>query len=122
MDSYRSVKMNLRARLFIGFVVAAGMFELARAIVSLHSDDPMRFLSYLMVAILLSGYKVNLPGFEGTMRVSFLFMLIGIGEMSKSETIVLGCAATLVQCLWKAKPPLKPMRVLFIVANVALAV
>ena len=77
--------MSLRSRLFIGFVVGGGLFVLLRAVVSWHSDDLMRFLSYLTVAILLSGLKVNLPGIKGTMSVNFLFILIGVSQMSLSE-------------------------------------
>ncbi len=114
--------MNLKARLFIGFVVGAGLIVLVRAVASWHSDDPMRFLSYLTVAVLLSGLKVNLPAFQGTMSVNFLFILIGVSEMTMSETVVLGCVATLVQCLWKPKQTVKPIRVMFSVANMAIAV
>jgi diguanylate cyclase (GGDEF)-like protein/putative nucleotidyltransferase with HDIG domain len=42
--------------------------------------------------------------------------------MSWSETMVLGCAGTLVQCIWKAKNPVKPVRLLFSVSNMAIAV
>src|SRR6202011_3762903 len=56
------------------------------------------------------------------MSVNFLFILIGVSEMSLSETMVLGCLGTLAQCLWKSRQPVKPIRVLFSVASMANAV
>src|SRR4029077_13883525 len=38
------------------------------------------------------------------------------------ETIILGCAGTLVQCIWKAKNPVQPVRLLFSVCSMAAAV
>jgi diguanylate cyclase (GGDEF)-like protein/putative nucleotidyltransferase with HDIG domain len=56
------------------------------------------------------------------MSVNFLFILIGVSEMSWSETVALGCLATLTQCTWKSKQPVKLIRVLFSVASMAIAV
>ena len=87
-----------------------------RAIAGWHSDDLLRFLCNLAVCVLVSGLKVNLPGIKGTMSVNFLFILIGVSQMTLGETMALGCAGTLVQCIWKAKNPVKPIRLLFSVS------
>lgn len=114
--------MKLPAKLFIALMLASGGWALYHAISIWHSDDLLRFISYVTVAVLASGLKVNLPGIKGTMSVNFLFILIGVSQMSPSETIVLGCLGTLAQCLWKSKQPVKLVRVLFNVSNMALAV
>ena len=54
----------------------------------------MRFFCYLAVAVLASGLKVQLPGIDGTMSVNFLFILLGVLELSLPETLVIGCTAT----------------------------
>ena len=64
------------------------------------SADLTRFLCYLAVAVLASGLKVQLPGIDGTMSVNFLFILLGVMELSLPETLVIGCTATLVQSVW----------------------
>jgi len=60
------------------------------------SHDLLRFLCYLGIAVLSSGLKVNLPGVTGNMSVNFLFVLIGIVDMSLAETLAIGCIGTLV--------------------------
>lgn len=77
------------------------------------STDPTRFVCYLAVAILASSLKVQLPGIDGTMSVNFLFILLGAMELSLPETMVIGCAATLVQSVWHARNRLDPVKVLF---------
>jgi len=114
--------MRVPAKLFIGVIISGGMWAIAHAIATWQSDDILRFLCYLTVAVLASGLKVNLPGIKGTMSVNFLFILIGVSQMSLSETLVLGCLGTLAQCLWKSRNPVKPVRVAFSIANMAIAV
>ena len=114
--------MRLEARLYIGLIVGGGMWAVYRALSAWQSDDLLRFFCYLSVAVVVSALKVNLPGFKGTMSVNFLFILIGVSEMSLGETIVIGCLATLAQCVWKSKQPVRIVRVLFSLANMAIAV
>jgi diguanylate cyclase (GGDEF)-like protein/putative nucleotidyltransferase with HDIG domain len=114
--------MSFQARLYIGLIVGGGGWATYHALAGWHSDDLLRFLCNLVACIVVSGLKVNLPGIKGTMSVNFLFILIGVSQMSLGETLIIGCAGTLVQCIWKAKNPVRPVRLLFSVANMALAV
>src|SRR3954453_6844158 len=114
--------MRLQAKIYIGAIIGAGAWAVWHAITTWHSDDLARFSCYLAVAILVSGFKVNLPGFKGTMSVSFLFILLGVSEMTVGETILIGCLSTLAQCLYKSKQPIRAVRVLFSVSNMAIAV
>jgi len=114
--------MRLQARIYIGLIVGGGAWALVHAMSGWQSDDILRFVCYTVIAVVVSGLKVNLPGFKGTMSVNFLFILIGVSEMSLSETMVLGCLGTLTQCLWKPRQPAKIVRVLFSVANMAIAI
>ena len=57
--------------------------------------------------------KVQLPGIDGTMSVNFLFILLGVMELSLPETLVIGCTATLVQSVWQARKRLDPIKVVF---------
>ena len=95
--------MPLRAKIYIVATVALGAAVLAYAILHGHSNDLVKFLCYLLIAILASTMKVRLPGIEGTMSVHFLFVLLCVMELSLLETLVIGCAAALVQTLWKPK-------------------
>src|SRR5579862_1939328 len=100
--SWRS--LSLPAKLFITLMVIAGLAVLVYGGVHQSSKNIAEFICYLGIAILASRLKVNLPGITGTMSVNFLFILLGILQLSFSETLVLGCASILVQCLYPDRP------------------
>ena len=113
-------EMNSGARVFIAVVVLCGTSVLTYTVLHGASRDPIKFLSYLTVALIASRLKVNLPGITGTMSVNFLFLLLGVLELSFSETMALGCAAVVVQCLDRQRPA--PIQVAFNVCSTALAI
>ncbi len=70
--------------------------------------------------MLASRLKVHLPGITGTMSVNFLFILLGIVELSLAETLALGCTGILMQCFYRDKPHL--VQVMFNVCGSAWAI
>src|SRR5712691_11515874 len=105
--------MSIRARLFIGATAALGMWALAHALWHWQSVDLTRFVCYLLVAVLASSLKVQLPGIDGNMSVNFLFILLSVLELNLPETLVLGCTATLAQCLFGTRQKLVPIKIVF---------
>jgi len=105
--------MSIRARLFIGATASLGMWALAHAVWHWQSVDLTRFVCYLLVAVLASSLKVQLPGLDGTMSVNFLFILLSVLELNLPETLVLGCTATLAQCLFGTRQKLVPIKIVF---------
>ena len=105
--------MSIRTRLFIGATAALGMWALATALWHWQSVDLTRFVCYLLVAVLASGLKIQLPGIDGNMSVNFLFILLGVLELNLPETLVLGCTATLAQCLFGTRQKPVPTKVVF---------
>ncbi|MGB8011913.1 MAG: diguanylate cyclase [Terriglobales bacterium] len=105
--------MSIRARLFIGATAALGVWALAHALWQWQSVDLSRFICYLLVAVLASGLKIRLPGIDGTMSVNFLFILLGVLELNLPETLVLGCTATLAQCVLGTRQKLVPIKIVF---------
>jgi len=114
--------MRLPAKIYIGLILIGGAVAVYHAVLRWHSDDMLRFVCNLAVCVLVSGFKVNLPGIKGTMSVNFLLILLGVSQMSLGETMALGCGGTLVQCFWKAKNPVKPVRLAFSLATMAVAI
>ena len=106
-------QMSNQTKLFVGITVSLGMVVLGSALLHWQSADLARFVCYLVVAVLASSLKVQLPGIDGTMSVNFLFILLGVMELSLSETLLIGCTATLVQSVWHARNRLDPVKVLF---------
>jgi diguanylate cyclase (GGDEF)-like protein/putative nucleotidyltransferase with HDIG domain len=109
----RNDAMSTRTKLFVGITVSIGLLVLCSALWHWQSADLARFFCYLAVAVLASGLKVQLPGIDGTMSVNFLFILLGVMELSLPETLVIGCTATLVQSVWQARSRPDPVKVLF---------
>ena len=101
---------------------AIGLSVFAYALAHWLSTGLERFACYLIMAVLSSGLKIQLPGIDGTMSVNFLFILIGVLELSLPETLIVGCTATLVQCLWQARQKIVPAKVVFNVFMMANAV
>src|ERR1700681_4525321 len=110
-------EMSVQTKVFVGITASLGAFVLGFALWHWQSADLARFVCYVAVAVLASGLKVQLPGIDGTMSVNFLFILLGVLELSLPETLLIGCTATLVQSVWQARNRLDPVKVLFNVAG-----
>ncbi|HUK48919.1 MAG TPA: diguanylate cyclase [Terriglobales bacterium] len=113
-------EMTIGTRVYVAMIVAAGSVVLAFGILQPVGHQPVKFLCYLAVALLASRLKVNLPGVTGTMSVNFLFILLGIIELSFSQTLALGCSAILVQCFSRKRP--QAVQVAFNLCASALAI
>ena len=109
-------RTGFRQSLTHGFIAAMALTALACFVGGLahwRSGDPVKFICYLAVALLTSSLKIKLPGVNGTMSVNFLFILLGVLELSFGETLLIGLGAVLVQCYWKSSRRMKPIHVLF---------
>jgi diguanylate cyclase (GGDEF)-like protein/putative nucleotidyltransferase with HDIG domain len=107
-----SLPRQLGAQVFIAAMALAAVACFCVALANWQSTDLVKFLCYLAVALLASSLKIKLPGINGTMSVNFLFILLGVLEMSFAETLLIGFAAVLVQSYWKSSN-LKSIHVLF---------
>lgn len=114
--------MNLKSKIYVLAVTLMGLGAVAWSLHQWDSQDLPRFFCYLAASALAAGLKVNLPGIPGTMSVGFLFVFIGITELGMAETLLIGCAGTLAQCLWKPKKRPVPFQVVFSIASTGLAI
>src|SRR3974390_1929009 len=105
LERSRSWKsLSIPAKLFITLVVLAGLATLLYGGIQQSSKNIAEFICYIGIAILASRLKVNLPGITGTLSVNFLFILIGVLELSFTETLILGSIAMIAQCLFPDRP------------------
>ena len=105
--------LSLQTKAFVGITASVGIVVLSFSLAHWQSHDLVRLACYMAVAVLASGLKVQLPGIDGTMSVNFLFILLGVLELSLPETLVIGCTATLVQSVWHARKRIDPFKVIF---------
>src|SRR6266568_187004 len=110
------------AIVFILTQLVFGLPLLPYALFRWHSADPLRFASFLAVALAASLFKVRLPGIHATMSANFLFILVGILDLSYPETLLMGCLGGLAQSLWYAAPRPRPIQLAFNLANLALSI
>ncbi len=118
-----SAKLPSRAKIYIGLVVGVGFALLAGCLMfQSQFPDLSRYSSYVFLAALASTLKVRLPGITGTMSVNFLFILIGIADFTMAEALTMGCAAIVIQCVWRAKRQPRPVQVAFNVAALSISI
>ena len=95
----RSNIRTLEAHAFVSLVIVLGACVIGYGSVHWSGQEPIVFACYLLVATIASRLKVNLPGITGRVSVNFLFILLGLRELSFSETLALGCTAILMLCV-----------------------
>lgn len=105
--------MPFRVTAFVAITAAIGLTVFGSALFHFQTADFWKFSCYLLIAILASTLKVRLPGMESTMSVHFLFVLLGVLELSLAETLIIGCAAASLQSVWRTKQRPEPIKVLF---------
>ncbi len=113
---------NLTPKLYLWAHIAIGSAALLGGLAKWECHDPVRFAAFLITAALASALKVRMPGVTGTMSVSALFVLVGIVNLSLSETLVVGAVSLLVQTVWRVKVRPRFVQVAFNVANTGTAI
>ena len=112
----------VRARPFVFLVCASGTLALLTGVFPWRSSHTLLFPSYLLLTVVASALKTVLPASEGTVSVNFVFFLVGICNMTISETLALALVATIVQCFWRSKKRLSFVHFAFNLSQVSLAI
>ncbi len=81
-----------------------------------------QFIFYLIASMAVSNLKVNLPGITSTMSVNFLFILVGIAELSLAETLIIGVLSTLTQCVIRSRLHIRWEQLAFNVCYIAVPI
>ena len=115
-------KLGWPATAFILFQVLIGLPLLPYALLHWHPESELRFVCFFAVALTASLFKVRLPGIEATMSANFLFILVGILDLSFPETLVMGCFGGLAQTIWQSRPRPRFIQVLFNFANLSISI
>jgi len=113
--------MPIRAKAYIALVLALGGASLLLPLWHFQSPNPWIFWPYFVFTVLTSGLKVRLPMVFSTLSVNFMFILVGIVQFSLPEAMALGAAATIVQCLWRARVRPKAVQIMFSTSSICLA-
>ncbi|HVN21935.1 MAG TPA: HD domain-containing phosphohydrolase, partial [Dongiaceae bacterium] len=112
---------SICAHAFIACMSTSGFLCLGLAIVHWQSNDSVKFVCYLIAALVASPLKVTLPGIVGTLSVNFVFTLLGVLELSLPETLLIGLAGVLAQFYWKPIKQLKRIQLIFNLSQVTVS-
>ena len=115
-------KLNWSAVCFIFLQVLIGLPFIPYALYHWHPQSDLRFACFFAVALAASLFKVRLPGIEATMSANFLFILVGILDLSYPETLLMGCFGGLLQSIWQAEPRPRLIQLLFNLANLSISI
>ena len=102
-DSYVSedtAPLTSGARLMLALVVTLAAGVLTNAAFFWNSPDLIKFGAFLAMSLISAGARVRVPGVTEPLALSYLFVLLGVVELTASETILLALGVTLVQCCW----------------------
>ena len=102
--------------------MVVGLPLLPYALLHWNPENQLRFACFFGVALAASLFKVRLPGIEATMSANFLFILVGILDLSYPETLLMGCFGGLVQSIWQSKPRPRLTQILFNFANLSISI
>lgn len=117
-----SIPVDAQVKIFVSLVIVLGWIELVYGLGQWRSANAVAFLVYLVIVLLLSGWKLQLPGVTGAIAATFVLVMIGIVSLNLSEVLIAGCAAVLLQHLWQSTKNLRPVQMLFDVAGASIAI
>ena len=117
-----SLLRRVSIELYVWAHILLGAAVVTWAVLNWQPEHPLRFFSYLLSAVVASVLKVRLPGVTGTASVSFLFMLVGVVDLSLPEAIAIASLSMLTQSVWRTQRPPRPIQVAFSVASISAAV
>jgi diguanylate cyclase (GGDEF)-like protein/putative nucleotidyltransferase with HDIG domain len=113
--------LTFGARLFLAVVITLAAAVLANAAIFWRSPDLIKFGAFLAISLISAGARVRVPGVAGTLPLSFFFVLLGLVELTPSETILLALGVALIQCYWNQPTRPRPSFAVFQVALMILA-
>ncbi len=114
--------MSIAARIYVYAVISIGACVTLSELIRWESQDLLRFVCYMGLAMMSSRLKVALPAITGTLSVTFIFVLFGVVELSLPEALCMGISATLIQCVLHHRERPKPYQVLFNLGSIAIAI
>jgi len=105
---------------YLGVSIAVGTVVLFWVLLHWRSDDKLRFASFLATALIASVLRIRLPGLDGNISVSVLFILVGVVDLSLPEALIIGTLSALIQSVWRSHAKL--VQTAFSVCTLATAI
>lgn len=113
--------MPVLSGIYIWCVALCGAASALWAAATWHSQEPVRFGAYLLLAIVASGFKVHLKRVTGTLSGAFFVILLAAVDLTLPEALVIGMVAMLIQVTWHSTKRVQFRHAAFNVGNAAIS-
>ena len=97
------MRPSVGSRLFVDAMALVGCLTCID-LLQFQSTDPLRFLYYLALGMSAAALQFRLAGVREAMPIYFLFTMLGLADLSRSEFVVVAFCSACIQALWRAKP------------------
>src|SRR6476660_9688832 len=114
--------MTANAKLYVTALLALGLCVLTMNFAQWQLVDPVRFSFFLFFACAASILKVAAPAMVGQMSLNFIFVLIGLSELTLPEALLVGCSSVVIESVWRRTASITLFEVFFNLANIAVAI
>jgi hypothetical protein len=94
--------MPTKAKVYISCVLTAGFAVLALSLPQLAAISP-EFAMFLALTAVAAALKVRLPHMQGTISVSFVFLLLAVTEYALAQVALMAVCAAVVQSYWRPR-------------------
>ncbi len=114
--------MTFRAKLFVGLILALGTATAVIGGVSWTSSGLGTFATFFVLCVGTSLLRVVLPGVQGNLSLSYVFLIWGIAHLGLGETVLMGIVSAVVQSYWRCAKKPRLVQVAFNLALISLSV
>lgn len=105
--------MNSKATCYISAMAGLAAISAVTSAATWRSHDPGLFAICGVLAVFATLWKVQIPKVTGNVSAGFVFLLIGVGQFSAQETVLIALVSGLAQSLFRKRTPPKLIQVVF---------
>ena len=113
--------VSLHPKAYVIVTTTAAVLVLQHTMRHIVPEDAVRYLSYLVCAVLSAQLKVRVPGIAGTVSVNFFFIMLAVIEMDLPAVLTIACSSALGQMVWRARKWPRPGPLVFSLASIVIA-
>ncbi|MCS7024771.1 MAG: diguanylate cyclase [Bryobacteraceae bacterium] len=106
---------------FACVVICLGLGSAIVALANFRAADLTRFFIFLGLGLVAASQQIGMPPLRGVLSLNFLFVLIGLPQLSLGENMTIALAATLVQSRTSPQPDRRWVQTIFHLATFHLA-
>ncbi len=113
--------MSWTAKLYCAVVIVGGGAVLFDTLRHLNTGDAVRLAVYILCAAVLATTRLRVPGLTATVSGACIVIFTGVAGLTLGETVLIGIATGIAQCLWKPQHPPRAVQVVFSIATLIIS-